>query len=168
MTPQGTLIERPYYEKPYWHIERARMGNTREVPVELVVNGRAVARKNIVADGKVQEVEFDTPIQQSSWLAVRILGSSHSNPIFAVVDGKLCGGRDPGQRAEPLLLVGIVPVSHHGEDFLLLLEEEFQAGAAHLAIPEKDDLHQPTLPCGWTYLGDGAEDAAASGSPAHS
>jgi len=88
MTPQGALAERPYYEKPYWHIERARIDNTREVPVELVVNGRAVARKNIVADGTVQAVEFDTPIQQSSWLAVRILGSSHSNPIFVVVEGK--------------------------------------------------------------------------------
>jgi hypothetical protein len=88
MTPQGGLIERPYYEKPYWHIERARIGNTREVPVELVVNGVAVARKNILADGRLREVEFDAPIQYSSWLAVRILGSSHSNPIFAVVDGK--------------------------------------------------------------------------------
>jgi hypothetical protein len=36
----------------------------------------------------VREVPFDTPIQQSSWLAVRILGSSHSNPIFVIVDGK--------------------------------------------------------------------------------
>jgi hypothetical protein len=86
--PSGGLNERPYFEKPYWHIERARIGNTREVPLELIVNGRAVSRKNIVADGNVREITFDVPIDQSSWLAVRILGSSHSNPVFVIVDGK--------------------------------------------------------------------------------
>ncbi len=30
-------------QKPYWHIERARIGETRKVPVELIVNGQAVA-----------------------------------------------------------------------------------------------------------------------------
>jgi hypothetical protein len=88
MTPQGAIAELPYYEEPFWHVERARIRNTREVPVELVMNGRPIARKNIVADGGIHEVEFDTPIERSSWLAVRILGSSHSNPIFAIVDGK--------------------------------------------------------------------------------
>ena len=86
--PDSRLNERPYDERPYWHIERARIGTTREVPVELVVNGRAVARKNIVADGNVHEIAFDATIKQSSWMAVRILGSSHSNPIFVIVDGK--------------------------------------------------------------------------------
>ncbi|MGI9072932.1 MAG: CehA/McbA family metallohydrolase [Bryobacteraceae bacterium] len=82
------LNERPYDERPYWHIERARIGTTREVPLELVVNGRAVARKNIVADGNVHQIAFDVPIDQSSWMAVRILPSSHSNPMFVIVDGK--------------------------------------------------------------------------------
>jgi hypothetical protein len=86
--PNSGLNERPYYERPYWHIERARIGNTREVPLELVVNGTAVSRKKIVADGNVREVAFDVPIHQSSWLAVRILASSHSNPVFVIVDGK--------------------------------------------------------------------------------
>ena len=31
--------------KPYWHIERARIEGTRNVPVELVVNGHPVARR---------------------------------------------------------------------------------------------------------------------------
>ncbi|MGI8960129.1 MAG: CehA/McbA family metallohydrolase [Bryobacteraceae bacterium] len=86
--PESRLNERPYDERPYWHVERARIGTTREVPVELVVNGRAVARKNIVADGTVREIAFDVSIQQSSWVAVRILPSSHSNPIFVMVGGK--------------------------------------------------------------------------------
>jgi len=75
-------------QKPYWDLERARIGNTREVPVELVVNGKAVERKNVVADGQSRDVSFDVPINKSSWIAVRILPSAHTNPIFAIVDGK--------------------------------------------------------------------------------
>ncbi len=56
--------------------------------MELVVNGKPIARKNIVADGSVQDIAFDVPIERSSWLAARILGSSHTNPIFILVDGK--------------------------------------------------------------------------------
>ena len=87
-TPDGAIRERPYYERPYWHIERARIGATREVPVELVVDGKPVARKTIVADGELRDMQFDVPIEGSSWIAARILGSSHTNPIFVIVDGK--------------------------------------------------------------------------------
>jgi hypothetical protein len=31
---------------------------------------------------------FDVAIDKSSWIAARILRSSHTNPIFALVDGK--------------------------------------------------------------------------------
>ena len=34
--------------KPYWDIERARLGDTRKVPVEVIVNGYPVAKKEIV------------------------------------------------------------------------------------------------------------------------
>jgi hypothetical protein len=81
------IRDRPLDKEPYWHIERARIGKTREVPVELVMNGKPVARKNVVADGMVQDVAFDVAVERSSWLAVRILGSSHSNPIFVLVNG---------------------------------------------------------------------------------
>jgi len=84
----GNIHDRPIDQTPYWHIERSRIGNTREVPVELVMSGKPVAQKNIVADGSVQDVSFDAPLERSSWLAVRILGSSHTNPIFVLVDGK--------------------------------------------------------------------------------
>src|SRR5437899_3772330 len=77
-----------YAQKPYWDIERARVNGTREVPVELIVNGYPVAKKMIEADGKIRDVSFDVPIERSSWLAMRILPSSHTNPIFVLVDGK--------------------------------------------------------------------------------
>jgi hypothetical protein len=87
-TEPGNIHDRPVDQNPYWHIERARIGNTRQVPVELVMNGKPIARKEILADGTVQDVSFDVPVERSSWLAVRILGSSHTNPIFVLVDGK--------------------------------------------------------------------------------
>ena len=63
----------PLNQKPYWDIERARIIHTRQVPVELVVNGYAVAKKSIVADGSIKDVSFEIPIERSSWVAMRIL-----------------------------------------------------------------------------------------------
>jgi hypothetical protein len=84
----AVLHNKPYRDKPYWHLERARIGETREVAVELIVNGYPVAKKNIVADGKEQAIEFDAKIERSSWVAMRILHSSHTNPVFVVVGDK--------------------------------------------------------------------------------
>jgi hypothetical protein len=78
----------PLHTKPYWDIERSRLGDTRSVPVEVVVNGQAVARKEIVADGSEQEVTFRVPIRTSSWVALRIFPSSHTNPVFVLVGDK--------------------------------------------------------------------------------
>ena len=83
-----SLRDRPYQQKPYWHVERARIGDTRTVPVELIVNGYPVARQDIVADGKLNDLEFNVPVQFSSWIAVRILPSAHTNPVFVIVDDK--------------------------------------------------------------------------------
>src|SRR5262249_13936983 len=77
-----------YAEKPYWDIERARISETREVPVEVIVNGYPVAKRNIVADGNLQEMTFDVKIDRSSWVAMRILPSSHTNPIWVRVGDK--------------------------------------------------------------------------------
>ncbi len=74
--------------KPYWHIERSRVGNTRKVPVELIVNGYPMAKRMLEADGKTRRMEFDLDIDYSSWVAVRILPSAHTNPIFVEVGGK--------------------------------------------------------------------------------
>jgi len=73
---------------PYWDLERARVGLTREVKVELIVNGYPVAAQTIEANGEFTEVGFDHAIEQSSWVALRVLPSSHTNPIFVLVDGK--------------------------------------------------------------------------------
>ncbi|MCE9608303.1 MAG: CehA/McbA family metallohydrolase [Planctomycetia bacterium] len=87
-TPRKEIRETPLDKKPYWHVERARIGDTRTVPIELIVNGQSVQTKPIVADGKVHEVEFDYMPSQSSWIAVRTFPAAHTNPVFVEVDGK--------------------------------------------------------------------------------
>src|SRR5271157_1771352 len=36
----------------------------------------------------VKEVAFDVPVKKSSWIALRVLPSSHTNPVFVVVGDK--------------------------------------------------------------------------------
>jgi hypothetical protein len=88
VTPHPRIQSRRIDETPYWDLERARIGTSREVPVEIVVNGMPAARRTIVADGTVQTLAFDIALDRSSWIAARILPSSHTNPVFALVDGK--------------------------------------------------------------------------------
>ncbi len=86
--PNAELARRPYSEKPYWEIERARLPGTRKVPVELIVNGYPVARREIVADGSFNDISFEYRAEHSSWVALRVLASSHTNPLFVLVQGK--------------------------------------------------------------------------------
>ena len=86
--PDPTMKGRPAHEKPFWDIERARIGVTRTVAVEVLVNGTPVAKKIITADGRTEDVTFGIDITRSSWVALRILASSHTNPIFVIVGGK--------------------------------------------------------------------------------
>ena len=78
----------PVAQKPYWHLERARLGKSREVPLEVVVNGYPASRTNFVADGVLRDVLFEVKVDRSSWVALRILPSSHTNPIWVLVGGK--------------------------------------------------------------------------------
>jgi hypothetical protein len=83
--PSGELTPgRPLF----WTPEHARVPGTREVAVEVVVNGRAVSKTSVVADGALRDVAFDVPIERSSWIALRILGSAHTNPVFVIVGGR--------------------------------------------------------------------------------
>lgn len=75
-------------EKPYWHVERSRIGETRNVPVEIIVNGEVVATKELAADGHIEAMKFPVEISESSWVAVRILPTVHTNPVFVQVGDK--------------------------------------------------------------------------------
>lgn len=86
--PDKAVQNAPFDWEPYWDLERARIGDSRKIPVELMVNGEVVAREEIMADGSVQKLKFTVPLEKSSWLAFRVVPSSHTNPIFVAVAGK--------------------------------------------------------------------------------
>ncbi len=86
--PKPEIQNRPLDQKPYWDIERARIAEERKVPVELIVNGESVETQEIVANGEIIPIQFEAPIDRSSWVALRIFPSSHTNPVFVIVDGK--------------------------------------------------------------------------------
>ena len=56
--------------------------------VELVVNGVALASQTVPADGKVHALEFDVPIERSSWVALRHFPQLHTNPVDVLVAGQ--------------------------------------------------------------------------------
>jgi hypothetical protein len=73
-------------DKPYWHLERARIGRTRNVLVEWVVNGLPVESRAVPADGSVQALAFEFTPVRSCWIALRVTGAAHTNPIWLSVD----------------------------------------------------------------------------------
>jgi hypothetical protein len=102
--PNPVLRNLDYSKQPYWDIERARIGGGRKVSVEVIVNGYPVAKRDIVADGKLQDVGFDVKIDRSSWVAMRILPSSHTNPIWVQVGGQ---PMSPSRRSAEWCLKGV-------------------------------------------------------------
>jgi hypothetical protein len=68
-----------------WHLENARIGATRKVPVELIVNGVAVEKTTLLADGTPRSIKFKAQIARSSWVALRIMPSAHMHPVFVTV-----------------------------------------------------------------------------------
>ncbi len=82
-TEAGAVIAKATLDKkPHWSVERARVGKSRKVKVELVVNGFVTETKEIEADGSFQPVQFNAEITQSSWVALRIFAAAHTNPVY--------------------------------------------------------------------------------------
>ena len=52
------------------------------------MNGKPVDTTVIAADGNWQNVSFNYPLHHSSWVALRVFPSSHTNPVFVILDGK--------------------------------------------------------------------------------
>ena len=85
--PNEEIRSRPLSAKPYWHVERSRVGDTNRVPVELIVNGESVETIEIVADGSIEDLTFNYKPTQSCWIALRIFPTAHTNPVFVELDG---------------------------------------------------------------------------------
>jgi hypothetical protein len=74
-------------DKPYWHLERARIGDSRQVIVELVVNGQPVEARATQADGRLQALRFSYMPAGSCWIALRVMNAAHTNPVWIDVGG---------------------------------------------------------------------------------
>lgn len=142
-TPNPAVQKSSYETKPYWDIERARIGATREVPVEVVVNGFPVAKRSIVADGRELEISFDVDVAHSSWVALRILPSSHTNPIFVLVDDKPVRA---SRRSVEWCLKGVDQCWSQKERFIKPAElEDAKSAYAHARETYRRLLRETTL-----------------------
>ena len=56
--------------------------------VEVVVNGRVKASREVPADGQEHPLEFTVAVDRSSWIAVRQFPQLHTNPVNVIVAGK--------------------------------------------------------------------------------
>jgi hypothetical protein len=88
LPPVGPAARPDPATRPFWTPEHARVAATRQVAVEAIVNGRVAASQRIEADGRPQDVRFDVRLERSSWIALRILGAAHTNPVFVTVAGR--------------------------------------------------------------------------------
>jgi hypothetical protein len=61
-------------------------GATRKV--ELIVNGKVAAARDVPADDKPHDISFEVPIGASSWVALRQYPQLHTNPVNVIVGGK--------------------------------------------------------------------------------
>ncbi|HAW29673.1 MAG TPA: hypothetical protein DCY03_16380, partial [Planctomycetaceae bacterium] len=53
--------------------------------VEIVVNGNVVGQQTVPADGKIHSLQFDVPVEKSSWIALRQFPQLHTNPVNVIV-----------------------------------------------------------------------------------
>ncbi len=72
--------------------------------VEVVVNGRVAATKEIPADDKEHELSLDLKIDRSSWVALRQFPQLHTNPVNVIVGGKPIRG----SRKSALWCIGVI------------------------------------------------------------
>ena len=101
-------------------------GKTRRV--ELVVNGQAVASKEVPADDKEHEITFETKIDRSSWVALRQFPQLHTNPVNVLVAGKAIRA----SRKSALWCIGTI-------------EQLWRVRGNGIATREREEAHQTFL-----------------------
>jgi hypothetical protein len=69
----------PRHEGTHWRGRRL---------IEIIVNGQPAASQEVEADGHIHDLEFDVPIRQSSWVALRHFPQLHTNPVNVLVADK--------------------------------------------------------------------------------
>jgi hypothetical protein len=88
-----------------------------------------VAGQEALADGTIRDIEFDLPIERSSWVALRILPSSHTNPIFVMVGDKPIRA---SKRSAQWCLEGVEKCQRQKKRFIKADEtKDFETAYAH-------------------------------------
>jgi hypothetical protein len=72
----------------YYNPEFSRVGSSRNMRVELIVNGVVADTALINANGTPTNIQFSHRISKSSWVAIRVPWSAHSNPVFVIVSNQ--------------------------------------------------------------------------------
>ena len=96
--------------------------------VEVVVNGKAVAAREVPADDQVHELTFTVPLERSSWVALRQFPQLHTNPVTVLVEGKPIRA----SRASTLWCTGCI-------------EQLWRARSKGIAAAEREEAHQAFL-----------------------
>ena len=63
-------------------------GDARKLPVELIINGYPVAKQEVDSDGAERTLTFEHEVEKSSWAAIRVFPTGHTNPVFVIIDEK--------------------------------------------------------------------------------
>lgn len=93
--------------------------------VEVVVNGRPVARKTVPADDQIHDLKFVISIDQSSWVALRQFPQLHTNPVIVLVGDRPVRA----SRSSALWCAGVV-------------EQLWRARAKNIAPAERDEAQR--------------------------
>ena len=75
-------------EKPTTLTATVRAAAQHATTVEAVVNGYPVANVPLPGDGQLHLLKLPLAITKSSWVALRVLGRAHTNPIWVMVARK--------------------------------------------------------------------------------
>ena len=81
----------PLDKTPYWDLERARTPDRRDARGAGGGRRQRPRRGDALDRRRRHDARGErstSPIERSSWVALRILPSSHTNPVFVLVDGK--------------------------------------------------------------------------------
>jgi hypothetical protein len=113
--------------------------------VELVVNGLAVASREVPTDDKIHDLSFSVPIARSSWVALRHFPQMHTNPVTVRVAGRPIRA----SRRSALWCIGCI-------------EQLWRARGRAIAAPEREAAHQTFLRAIEVYRRIAAEAAEGS------
>jgi hypothetical protein len=93
--------------------------------VDVVVNGKAVASKEVPADDREHDVVFEIPVDRSSWIAARQFPQLHTNPVSVLVAGKPIRA----SRKSALWAIGCI-------------EQLWRARGQSIAAPEREEARK--------------------------